>query len=194
VPDQVPERITQLLADWSAGDQEALKRLMPIVYDELRRLANVYFQRQPPGATLQGTALVHEAYLRLAGKKEIQWHDRSHFFAVSARIMRCILVDHARSRGSAKRGGATFTIALDDALASAEMLDVNLVSLDEVLSRLGAHDRRLLQVVELRFFGGLSIEETGHVLNIAPATVKRNWNVAKAWIYRELNRSSANAT
>jgi RNA polymerase sigma-70 factor (ECF subfamily) len=194
VPDKVPERITQLLADWSAGDQEALKRLMPIVYDELRRLAKVYFQLQPPASTLQGTALVHEAYLRLADKKEVRWHDRAHFFAVSARIMRCILVDHARSRGSAKRGGSNYMIALDDAVTSAEMRDVNLVSLDEALSRLGAYDRRLLQVVELRFFGGLSIDETSQVLNIAQATVKRDWNVAKAWIYREINRSSAHAT
>jgi RNA polymerase sigma-70 factor (ECF subfamily) len=194
VPEKVPEQITQLLTDWSAGDQEALKRLMPLVYDELRRLAKVYFQRQPPNSTLQGTALVHEAYLRLADKKEIQWQDRSHFFAVSARIMRCILVDHARSRGSAKRGGGNFTIALDDAVTSAEMWDVNLVSLDEALSRLGAYDRRLLQVVELRFFGGLSIEETSQVLNIAQATVKRHWNVAKAWIYREIGRGSPHAT
>jgi RNA polymerase sigma-70 factor (ECF subfamily) len=194
VPEKVPERITQLLTDWSAGDQEALKRLMPLVYDELRRLAKAYFQRQPPNSTLQGTALVHEAYLRLADKKEIQWQDRAHFFAVSARIMRCILVDHARSRGSAKRGGGNFMIALDDAVTSAEMWDVNLVSLDEALSRLGAYDRRLLQVVELRFFGGLSIEETSQVLNIAQATVKRHWNVAKAWIYREIGRGSPHAT
>jgi RNA polymerase sigma-70 factor (ECF subfamily) len=194
VPDKVPERITQLLADWGAGDQEALKRLMPIVYDELRRLAKVYFQRQPPDSTLQSTELVHEAYLRLADKKEIRLHDRAHFFAVSARIMRCILVDHARSRGSAKRGGGNYTIALDDAVQGAEMRDVNLVSLDEALFRLGVRDRRLLQVVELRFFGGLSIEEAGQVLNIAPATVKRDWNVAKAWIYREISRSAAHAT
>jgi len=194
VPEKVPERITQLLADWGAGDQEALKRLMPIVYDELRRLAKVYFRRQPPGSTLQGTELVHEAYLRLADKKEVRWQDRAHFFAVSARIMRCILVDHARSRGSAKRGGGNYTIALDDAVRGAAMRDVNLVSLDEALIRLGAHDCRLLQVVELRFFGGLSIEETGQVLNIAPATVKRDWNVAKAWIYREMSRSAAHAT
>jgi RNA polymerase sigma factor (TIGR02999 family) len=190
----LPERVTQLLSDWGAGDQEALKRLMPIVYDELHRLAKGYLQRHPPGSTLQSTALVHEAYLRLADKKEVQWHDRAHFFAVSARIMRCILVDHARSRGSLKRGGGAYTLALDEALSSAEMQDVNLIALDQALSRLGGYDPRLHQVVELRFFGGLSIEETGRVLNIAPATVKRNWNVAKTWIYREMTGGEAHAT
>ncbi len=156
----VPETVTQLLADWGAGDREALQRLMPIVYDELRKLAKAYLQRQPPGSTLQSTALVHEAYLRLAGKKEVQWHDREHFFAVSARIMRFILVDHARSRGSAKRGGGAYTLALDEAVLNSGQGDVDLIALDEALSRLGAHDPRLSQVVELRFFGGLSIEET----------------------------------
>ena len=190
MPDKVPERITQLLADWGAGDQEALKRLMPIVYDELRRLAKVYFQRQPPDSTLQSTELVHEAYLRLADKKEIRLHDRAHFFAVSARIMRCILVDHARSRGSAKRGGGSYTLALDDAVLNVERQDVNLLALDEALSRLCAHDCRLGQVVELRFFGGLSIQETSEVLNVAPATVKRDWVVAKTWIYREMTRNA----
>jgi RNA polymerase sigma factor (TIGR02999 family) len=190
----VPERVTQLLADWGAGDQDALQRLMPIVYDELRRLAKGYLQRQPPGSTLQSTALVHEAYLRLADKKKVQWQDRAHFFAVSARIMRCILVDHARSRGSGKRGGGAYTIALDEAVMSVEGQDVNLIALDEALSRLGAHDPRLGQVVELRFFGGLSVEETGQVLKIAPATVKRDWIVAKTWIYREMTRSPAHAT
>ena len=190
----VPERVTQLLADWGAGDHDALQRLMPIVYDELRRLAKGYLQHQPPGSTLQSTALVHEAYLRLADKKKVQWQDRGHFFAVSARIMRCVLVDHARSRGSAKRGGGAYTIALDEAVLSVEKQDVNLIALDEALSRLDAHDPRLGQVVELRFFGGLSIEETGEVLKIAPATVKRDWVVARTWIYREMTRSPANAT
>ena len=190
----VPERVTQLLADWGAGDQEALQRLMPIVYEELRRLAKGYLQRQPPGSTLQSTALVHEAYLRLADKKEVRWQDRAHFFAVSARIMRCILVDHARSRGSEKRGGGAYTIALDEAVLIVEKQDVNLLALDEALSRLGVHDPRLGQVVELRFFGGLSVEETGQALKIAPATVKRDWIVAKTWIYREMTRSSAHAT
>jgi RNA polymerase sigma factor (TIGR02999 family) len=189
----VPETVTQLLADWGAGHQEALQRLMPIVYDELRRLAKGYLQRQPAGGTLQSTALVHEAYLRLAEKKEVQWQDRGHFFAVSARIMRCILVDHARSRGSAKRGGGSYMLALDEAVLNVEKRDVNLLALDEALSRLGAHDCRLGQVVELRFFGGLSIEETSEVLNIAPATVKRDWIVAKTWIYREMTRSATNA-
>jgi RNA polymerase sigma-70 factor (ECF subfamily) len=189
----VPERVTQLLADWGAGDREALKRLMPIVYDELRRLAKAYLQRQPPGSTLQSTALVHEAYLRLADKKEVHWQDRAHFFAVSARIMRCILVDHARSRGSAKRGGGAYTLALDEAVLIAEKENVNLIALDEALCRLGVHDPRLGQVVELRFFGGLSVEETGEVLKIAPATVKRDWTVGKTWIYREMNRSGASA-
>jgi RNA polymerase sigma factor (TIGR02999 family) len=188
----VPGTVTQLLADWGTGDQEALRRLMPIVYDELRRLAKAYLRRQRPGNTLQSTALVHEAYLRLADKKEVQLQDRAHFFAVSARIMRCILVDHARSRGSAKRGGGAYTIGLDEAVLSAENQNVNLIALDEALSRLRVHDRRAGQVVELRFFGGLSVEETGQVLKIAPATVKRDWTIAKAWIYREMNRSSTN--
>jgi len=189
----VPEQVTQLLWDWGAGDQDALQRLIPIVYDQLRVLAKGYLQRQPPGSTLQSTALVHEAYLRLAGKKDIQWHDRGHFFAVSARIMRCILVDHVRSHGSAKRGGVAFTMALDEAVATAENQDVNLIALDEALSRLATRDPRLAQVVELRFFGGLSIEETAQVLKIAPATVKRDWTVAKAWIYREITRNPASA-
>jgi RNA polymerase sigma factor (TIGR02999 family) len=189
----VPETVTQLLADWGAGDREALQRLIPIVYNELRRLAKGYLQHQPPGSTLQSTALVHEAYLRLAEKKEVQWQDRTHFFAVAARIMRCILIDHARSRGSSKRGGGTYTIAIDDAVLSAGKQDVNLIALDEALSRLSAHDFRLGQVVELRFFGGLSIEETSQVLNIAPATVKRDWVLAKTWIYREMTWSATDA-
>src|ERR1700730_13021987 len=131
----VPERVTQLLCDGGAGDRDALQRLMPIVYDELRRLAKGYLQRQPPGSTLQSTALVHEAYLRLADKKNLQLHDRAHFFAVSARIMRCILVDHARARGSEKRGGSAYTLALDEVVLSAKEKDVNLIALDEALSR-----------------------------------------------------------
>jgi RNA polymerase sigma factor (TIGR02999 family) len=179
--------VTQLLVDWSNGDQEALNRLFPLVYAELRRQAGRYLRRERVGHTLQTTALIHEAYVRLVDQRSVRWENRTHFFAVAAQLMRRILVDHARGRRRAKRGGALARVPLDEALVvAAGQLNVDVLALDEALTKLMAIDLRQSQVVELRFFSGLSIEETAAVLNVSPATVKNDWNIAKAWLRREM--------
>jgi RNA polymerase sigma factor (TIGR02999 family) len=177
--------VSQLLADWAAQDPSARDRLVPIVYDELRRLAHYYMHGERVGHTLQTTALVNEVYLRLAGIKGLQWRDRAHFFAMAGTLMRRVLVDYARRQGRDKRGGGVSVTSLDGhAVTAAPSVDV--VALDEALQRLAEVDPRQCQVVELRFFGGLSVEETAEALGISPATVKREWTTAKAWLHHEL--------
>jgi RNA polymerase sigma factor (TIGR02999 family) len=177
--------LSQLLADWAARDPGALDRLVPIVYDELRRLAHYHMQGERAGHTLQTTALVNEVYLRLAGIKGLQWRDRAHFFAMAGTLMRRVLVDYARWQRREKRGGGVAAISLDGhAIAAAPAVDLE--ALDEALQRLAAVDPQQCRVVELRFFGGLSIEETAEALGISPATVKRDWTTARTWLHHEL--------
>ncbi len=180
--------LTRLLHQWGSGDAKALDELIEIVYPELRRIASRYLQGRQ-GQTLQGTALVHEAYLRLAGRQEIDWKDRSHFYAVAARIIRGILVDHYRAQRAAKRGGDAERVTLEESvLAPAPASDpVDLLDLDAALCELERLDPQQARIVELRYFAGLSIEETAHVTGVSPATVKRDWLVAKAWIRRRLS-------
>ena len=179
--------VSKLLDAWGNGDGEALEQLIPLVYDELRRMAKRYMQSQPSGHTLQTTALIHEAYLKLADNKEKRWQNRAHFFAVAANAMRHILVDHARSRQSKKRGGDVQKISLEDApLVSAERAS-EIVALDDALNNLFALEERKGKVVELRYFGGLTVEETAEVLKISPETVMRDWRFAKTWLLRELS-------
>ncbi len=179
--------VTQMLHDWSDGDREALDKLIPIVYAELRRQAARYLRRERPGHTLQTTALIHEAYLRLIDQRDVRWQNRAHFFAISAQLMRRILVDHARSRQAAKRGGSNVKLPLEEAMIVSDGKEIDLVVLDEALERLAAIDPQQSRVVELRFFSGLSVEETAEVLGVSPRTVKRDWNVAKAWLRREIS-------
>ena len=181
--------VTQLLSLWSRGDAGARDALIPLVYDELHRLAKHFLSRQRPGHTLQGTALVHEAYLRLVGPSPVHFADRAHFFAVAARVMRHILVDHARARGAARRGGNSLTMVLDEAVAVPAEREVNVVALDDALNQLAALDARQATIVEMRFFGGLSIEETATAMELSPSTVKRDWIVAKTWIRQCLESS-----
>jgi len=179
--------ITGLLLAWNAGDQEAFDRLVPVVYDELRRIARRYTERESVGHPLQATALVHEAYIRLIDARQVQWQNRAHFYAVSANLMRRILVDYARSHKYVKRGGGSPHISLDgEALLSPERAP-DLVALDEALSALAALDARKSRVVELRFFGGLSVEETAEVLRLSQRTVLSDWSFAKSWLLRELS-------
>ena len=185
-----PNQVTELLARWSHGEEAAREKLVPLVYDELRRVARRCLAGQPQDQTLQSTALVHEAYLRLVGRSEVHWQNRVHFFAVAARLMRGILVDHARMRHAAKRGGSNLTLTLDDALAPPKQRALDLVALDDALNALAALDPKQGQLVELRFFAGLSIEDTSHVMGLSPATVKREWATARAWLYGEMNREA----
>jgi RNA polymerase sigma factor (TIGR02999 family) len=177
--------VTRLLVRWTDGDGAALDELMPLVYDELRRLAQAYLRRESVGHTLQSTALVHEAYIRLIDQR-VSWQNRAHFFAIAAQSMRRILVDHARSRNAAKRGDGACRVTLDEGLIEAQQRDVDVIALDEALTNLAKLDPQQGQIVELRFFAGLSIEDTAEVLKISPATVKRDWAMAKAWLYREM--------
>jgi RNA polymerase sigma factor (TIGR02999 family) len=187
VPPSLPaHQVTQLLVRWREGDRRALDELMPLVYTELHRLAAHYMRGERPGHTLQTSALVNEAYLRLAGHEDIQWQDRAHFFAVAARAMRRILVDHARRRGNQKRGGDMHKVALDEALVVSDERAAEVVALDDALARLAEIAPRKSQLVELRFFGGLGIEETAEVLQVSPGTVMRDWTFAKAWLRREM--------
>jgi RNA polymerase sigma-70 factor, ECF subfamily len=179
--------VTGLLLAWSDGDQGALDRLTPLVYQELRRLAARYMKQERPGHTLQATALVNEAYLRLIDVKRMRWKNRAHFFAVSAQMMRRILVEFARSRHRHKRAGEAQRVTLDDELEVSPQAQSDLVALDDALQALAAVDPRLSQVVELRFFGGLSVEETAEVMKLSSQTVNRDWKTAKAWLLRELN-------
>jgi len=183
-------QVTELLARWSEGDAAAREALIALVYPELRRLAGKCLAGHQP-QTLQSTALVHEAYLRLAGQSSLRVENRAHFLAIAARLMRQILVDHARARGSAKRGAGCLTLSFDDRIALPRKPEIDLVALDDALNRLSAMDSRQSDIVDLRFFGGLSIEDTSQVLGISPATVKREWSIARLWLQRELRRSEA---
>jgi RNA polymerase sigma-70 factor (ECF subfamily) len=176
--------LSGLLRAWSEGDQGALDKLTPVVYDELHRLASRYMRREREGHSLQTTALVNEAYMRLVDYKRMQWQNRAHFFAVSAQLMRRILVEHAR-RHNVKRGGGVPHVSLDEA-AVVDHKPADLVLLDDAMNTLARLDPRKVRVVEMRFFGGLSVEETAEVLKVSPVTVMRDWNIAKAWLYREL--------
>jgi RNA polymerase sigma factor (TIGR02999 family) len=183
--------VTELLLDWNKGDQTALDRLMPLVYEELRRIAQRHLGLEGGGHTLQSTALVHEAYLRLVDQNRVQWRNRSHFFAVAAQMIRRILVDAARERNAAKRGGPAPTLALDDSLRTAARQEIDLVFLDEALDALAELDARQAKVIELRFFTGLSIGEASEALGISTATVQRDWVTAKAWLFDRLNSTPA---
>jgi RNA polymerase sigma factor (TIGR02999 family) len=193
VSEPLNQDVTHLLILWSKGDSAALEALVPLVYDELRRLAQRYLKREKAGHTLSSTALVHEAYLRLVRQKDVTWQNRAHFFGVASRMMRRILVDHARSHNYAKRGGGTLTLALDEAMAVPERHEIDLVALDDALTTLAKLDERQSRTVELRFFGGLSIEETSEVLGVSAPTVKREWASARAWLYREISRGALDA-
>jgi RNA polymerase sigma factor (TIGR02999 family) len=185
-----PGDITALLSDWQGGSEQALNALTPLVYNELRRLAQSYLNRERPGHTLQGTALVHEAYLRLIDQRQVHWRDRNHFFALSAELIRRILVDHARTKRAEKRGGDQVKLSLEEGLEPPAPGDVDLIALDDALQVLARTDPQQSRIVELRYFAGLKIEETAEVLNISPATVKRDWTIAKAFIKREMVRGA----
>jgi RNA polymerase sigma-70 factor (ECF subfamily) len=182
--------LTGLLIEWGQGDKAALDRLTPLVYDEIRRIAHRYVQREREGQTLQTTALVNEAYLRLAGSANITWQNRAHFYAVTAQVMRRILIDHARRRQYVKHGGETQRVALEEAVAEVGLMSqpraAELLALDEALDELARLDPRKSRVVELRYFGGLSLEETAKVLNVSLMTVRRDWRAAKAWLFRRM--------
>jgi len=181
--------ITQMLRRWSDGKREALDELMPLVYEELHRQAARYLRRESQGHTLQTTALIHEAYLKLVDQREVQWQNRAHFFAIAAQAMRRILVDYARTKQREKRGGGDAKLPLGEAISVAvDEKAVDLIALDEALTKFAAIDFQQARVVELRYFSGLSLEETAEVLHISRATVARDWNVARAWLHRELTR------
>ncbi|MDX6574419.1 MAG: hypothetical protein QOE96_372 [Blastocatellia bacterium] len=190
-PSSPPHEITQLLAEWSEGNQAALDKLYPLVYNELRRMAHGYLRRERKGHTLQTTALINEAYLRLVDQKYVHWANRSHFFGISAQIMRRILIDHARRYDYAKRGGGAQRISLDEVAVVAKERARSLLMLDEALKTLAKIDPRRSEVVELRYFGGLNNEEIARVLKISENTVTRDWNMARAWLYQELSGSVA---
>jgi RNA polymerase sigma-70 factor, ECF subfamily len=187
VDDPSKAEVTQLLRAWGQGDCEALQRLTPLVQKELHRLAHKYMRQERPGHTLQTTALVNEVYLKLVDVHEVSWQDRVHFFAISARMMRRILTDFARSRNQQRRGGAALHVPFDEALVVPQKQHAEIVAIDEALVELAALDPRKSQVVELRFFGGLSVEETAEVLKVSPKTVKRDWRFAKSWLHRVLS-------
>src|SRR5215472_2156096 len=190
MPMEPRSEVTLLLRRLSAGDKSALNELMPLIYSELRQLASSYMRRERPGQTLQTTALVHEAYLQLVGQETAHWENRSQFFGVAAQLMRRILVDHARAHHAAKRGGNLPRLSLDEAVVMAKERGADLLAIDELLQRLAEIDPQQVRIVELRFFTGLSVEETAQVLSISDRTVKRDWAVAKAWLQRELQRSN----
>jgi RNA polymerase sigma factor (TIGR02999 family) len=185
----VPSEVTQLLLSWNRGERDALDRLMPLVYAELRRLARRHMRSEGPEHTLQPTILVNEAYIRLVDQNHVNWQSRAHFFGAAAQIIRRVLVDHARSRGRLKRGGNRAQINLTDATAATAGVNVDVVALDEALSQLARCDPQKERIVELRFFAGLSIEETAETLGISQATVKREWAAARAWLYQEMASS-----
>ena len=182
--------VTELLQQWSNGRKDALDHLLPKIYAELRTLASSYLRRERHDHTLQATALVHEAFLRLVDQRAVRWQNRAHFFGIAAQAMRRILVDHARAHSARKRGDGERPLSLDEALAVDSNVDVNLLALDEALIRLATIDPRQSRVVELRFFGGLTMDEAAEVLHISPATVGREWTLAKAWLYAELARTT----
>jgi RNA polymerase sigma factor (TIGR02999 family) len=183
---ETPKNVTQLLLGWGNGDKQALDQLLPVVYDELRRQAARYLRRERVGHTLQTTALIHEAYIRLVDQKKVRWQNRAHFFGIAAQLMRRILVDHARTKKRAKRGGSDVRVSLAESTLMAKSRDLDVIALDQALDRLAQVDEQQAKVVELRFFSGLSVEETAEVLQISTATVKREWSMAKAWLHREI--------
>ena len=182
-----PQQLTELLVAWSDGDRTALDKLMPLVYEELRRLAHKYMGRERRGNTLQTSALVHEAYLRLIDQRDVHWQNRAHFFGIAAQMMRRILVDYARSRNYQKRGGGARRVALNEVMIVSDERAADVVALDDALKSLAEIDERKSQIVELRFFGGLSIEETAEVLKVSPGTIMRDWTLAKAWLRRAIS-------
>lgn len=184
-----PQEITQLLLSWSKGDKAALDQLVPLVYPELRKLARRYMGRENPGHTLQTSALINEAYLKLIDRQHVEWQDRAHFFAVSAQVMRHILIDHARSHRYGKRGAGAQHLALDEAAVVCEERAAELVALDDALTSLAKIDERKSKIVELRFFGGLSVDETAEVMKVSAVTIMRDWRAAKAWLYREISEN-----
>jgi RNA polymerase sigma-70 factor (ECF subfamily) len=189
---QPPNEITELLVAWSGGDKKALDELMQVVYEELRRLAHRQLAKERQDHTLQTTALVNEAYLKLVDQKRVKWQGRSHFFALSSQLMRRILVDYARSRQYAKRGGGKSALPLDEALIVAPERASEMIALDEALTELAKHDERKARIVELRFFAGMSIDETAELLGVSAGTVMKDWTLAKAWLQREMDRSNSN--
>jgi len=188
------DNVTRLLDDLSMGKEHAFDELMPVVHAELRRRAGHYLRRERQNHTLQPTALVNEAFMKLVEQRSVRWQNRAHFFAVASQAMRRILVDHARTHRRIKRGGSAPQVTLDEAMIVAESRSIDLLALDEALERLTALDERQARVVELRFFGGLSVEETAEVLKISPATIKREWSMAKAWLHAELNAKAPGAS
>ena len=191
--DPIPSsKVSELLIHWGNGDRKALEAILPLVYNELRRIARANLRQQRPNHTLQTTALVHEAYLRLAGEKTPQVQNRAHFLGVAAQLMRWILVDYERNRRAAKRGAGVTRLTLHEDIASPQR-DVDLLALDQALDRLAKLDAQQSQIIELRYFGGLSIEDTSEFLGISPATVKRSWTSARAWLLREMSQGAANA-
>jgi len=178
--------ITELLRDWSGGNRQALAALMPLVYEELRKLAASYLRRQASEHTLQTAGLIHEAYFRLIDQKEVSWKNRAHFYGIAAHSMRRVLLDYARKRATAKRGGPEIRVTISEALAGAEPRDLDLIALDDALTQLAAMDPQQGRIVELRYFSGLTIEECAEVLGISAATVKRDWGMARAWLHRKL--------
>ena len=189
-----PQEVTQLLADWGKGDRSALDKLFPLVQSELRRIAQRQMSQERPGHTLQATALVNEAYLKLAGQQGFDWQNRAHFFAVCAQVMRHILIDHARAHARDKRGGGAVKVSLNDALVVAEDQAAHFIALDEALRVLERLDPQKGKIVELRYFGGLSVEEAAEVMNISPRTVRREWQRAKAWLYRMMTEGIEDET
>ncbi|HKQ75473.1 MAG TPA: sigma-70 family RNA polymerase sigma factor [Blastocatellia bacterium] len=189
---QSPEEVTELLLAWNGGDDAALDKLMPLVYDELRKAAKRYLRREPAGHTLQTAALVNEVYLRLIDAKNVRWQDRAHFFAISARLMRRVLVEFARRRQQFKRGGESHQVSIEEALEFGQDQGADVVALDDALTALAKLNLRQSRVVELRFFGGLTEDEIAEALKVSPRTVRNDWRLARAWLYRELNKRKDN--
>jgi RNA polymerase sigma factor (TIGR02999 family) len=186
------KNVTQLLIDWNGGDKTALEKLLPMIYQELHLLASRYLRRERPNHTIQATALVNEAYLRLIDQKQVQWQNRAHFFAIAAQMMRRILINYARDQHAAKRGGYTIKVSLNEAIGLANTEDLDLIALDEALDKLALTDLRKSRLIELWFFAGLTLEETAEVLDISLATAKRDWTLARAWLYRAIKKGEDN--
>ena len=188
---ELQHEVTQILQDWKKGDREAPDRLLPLVYDEMRRLARIHLAKERPGHTLQPTALVNEAYLRLVDQTRVDWQNRSHFYGIAASMMRRVLIDHARAHAAEKRGGGAIRLSIDDVQVPLEQRAADFVALDEALKRLSQFDERKSKVVEMRFFGGLNDEEIAEVLGVTTRTVLRDWKKARLWLYRELSVAAA---
>jgi RNA polymerase sigma factor (TIGR02999 family) len=186
------ETVTRLLLQWSDGNQQALEEMLPLIYDELRRLAHNFLYRERPGHTLQTTALVHEAYVKLIDQRDARWQNRAHFFAIAAQAMRRILIDSARKHAADKRGGAGEKVSLAEVAGLSVEPDINLLALDEALNALAEIDPAQSRIIELRYFGGLTIEETAEVMHLSPATIKREWAMARAWLHQSLSGSEGN--